>query len=125
MINLAKAGEVAVHAYLSPSLDFRGGTGLRYAVSIDDAPPQVVNMHADGSTRAGDSNRAWEQMVANNVNVSVSRHRVSAPGEHVLKVWMIDPGVVLQRIVVDAGGLKPSYLGPPESWNARRGDGAR
>ena len=118
-IDLAKAGEVAVNAYLSPSLDFRGGEGLRYAVSIDDEAPQVVNMHADGSTRAGDANRAWERMVADNVKVAVSRHRVATPGPHVLKVWMIDPGVVLQRIVIDTGGLLPSYLGPPESYNAR------
>jgi hypothetical protein len=28
---------------------------------------------------------------------------------------MVTPGVVVERIIVDTGGLRPSYLGPPES----------
>jgi hypothetical protein len=118
-MHLFTAGEVDVRAYFSPSLDTRGGEGLRYAVSMDGAEPQVVNAHADGSTRAGDRNAAWEQMVARNAIVSTSRHRVDAPGEHVLRVWVVDPGLVLQRIVVDTGGTQPSYLGPPESFRRR------
>jgi len=28
---------------------------------------------------------------------------------------MVSPAVVLQKIVIDFGGAKPSYLGPPET----------
>lgn len=37
------------------------------------------------------------------------------PGKHTLRIWMMDPGAVLDGIVVDLGGLWPSYLGPPET----------
>jgi hypothetical protein len=112
-IVLFSTGEVSVKAYLSPTLNFHNDQGLRYAVSFDEEPPQTIVMNADNS------NRTWEQWVANNINVSVSHHNIQKPGVHTLKFWMVDPGVVLQKIVVDAGGVKPSYLGPPESFLLR------
>jgi beta-xylosidase len=113
-IDLADSGEVTVRAYLSPTLNFRSGSGLRYAVSLDDATPEVVNMHQDSS------NKAWEQWVSNNIVTTTSRHRVARPGPHVLKFWMVDAGVVLQKLVVERGTIKPSYLGPPESFRTLR-----
>jgi hypothetical protein len=105
------SGAVSVKAYVSPTLNFLGAkTGVRYAVSIDDEPPQVMNIWADST------NRAWETAVSDNAWQIVSKHTVTKPGEHVLKFWMVDPGVVLQKLVVDFGGVKPSYLGPPESF---------
>ena len=103
-------GEVRVSAYLSPTLNFHNTSeGLRYAVSFDDAPPHVVGFNADGSLGT------WERWVADNINITVTTHRLETSGVHVLKFWMVDPGVVLQKLVVEAAGVKPSYLGPPES----------
>jgi hypothetical protein len=42
--------------------------------------------------------------------------QLAKAGTHTLKIWMVDPAVVLQRIMVDLGGLKTSYLGAPESY---------
>jgi hypothetical protein len=43
--------------------------------------------------------------------------QIPSAGYHKLKVWMADPGITLQKILIDLGGLKPSYLGLPESYN--------
>ena len=51
----------------------------------------------------------------NGARMVKSRHTITASGTHTFKVWMVDPAVVVQKIVVDCGGVKPSYLGPPES----------
>jgi hypothetical protein len=59
--------------------------------------------------------RAWAQSVLSEVITAPVRLHVPAAGAHVLKIFMIDAGVVLDKIVIDCGGLKPSYLGPPET----------
>jgi hypothetical protein len=110
-MHLFRGGRVKVQVYASPTIDFADAQGLRYAVSFDDVPPQIVNLWADNS------NSAWEQAVSENIKMAVSEHELEKPGAHVLKFWMVDPGVVLQKIVVDTGGVRPSYLGPPESFH--------
>jgi hypothetical protein len=111
--HLFDAGDVTVQVYVSPTLDYNAVQGLRYGISFDDEPPQIVNIHADTSLQA------WERWVSDNAITATSQHRIDGPGDHVLKFWLVDPGVVLQKIVVDAGGVRPSYLGPPESFYRR------
>ena len=108
-VNLAKAGTVKVLATLAPTQKFRPGAGLRFAVSFDDAAPQIVDMHAD------ESNAYWDRSVIDEAVSFTSTHVLAAPGAHTLKFWALDPGIVVTKLVIDAGGLKPSYLGPPES----------
>ena len=109
-------GKAEVQAILAPTLNFVPGRGLRYAISFDDQEPQIIDALAQRSTQD------WETSVKDSVRYSKSSHSLANSGYHTLKIWMVDPGVVLQKLVVDLGGLKPSYLGPPESYH---GDGAQ
>ena len=104
-------GNTTLQLFFSPTLNFHNSeTGLQYAVSVDDEEPQVVSLNAEDS-----QTKIWERWVANNIIVKHSNHTISKPGKHTIKFWVINPGVVLQKLVLDFGGVKPSYLGPPET----------
>jgi hypothetical protein len=102
------SGNTDVTLYVSPTLNYNGES-LKYAVSLDNEPLQVIDLHGNYA------NREWEEWVRNNIITSSSKHTLVSPGKHILKLYRVDPGVVIQKIVIDTGGLKPSYLGPPES----------
>ncbi|MDO3384422.1 glycosyl hydrolase 115 family protein [Gilvimarinus sp. SDUM040013] len=102
-------GDIELTALFAPSLEITPGKKLRYAVAINENAPQVIELLADSS------HRAWQEGVRNGVRSSVSTHNVARPGAHKLRVYAIDPGVTLQKLVLDLGGLKESYLGPPQS----------
>jgi len=114
---LFNTGTIEVEVIFAPTLNFVPGRGLRYAVSFDDNPPQIVNI-VPSSFIAQEGNRDWENFVKDSAHKVKSVHKLSQKGYHALKIWMVDPGVVLQKIMVNTGGLRPSYLGPPESYHS-------
>ncbi len=112
---LFSTNQAEVTAITAPTLNFVPGRGLRYAVSFDDAAPQIVTLVPEKYS-AQNGNADWEKSVEDNARFGHSTHPPAGPGYHTLKIWMVDPGVVLQKLVVDLGGVRPSYLGPPESY---------
>jgi hypothetical protein len=104
------SGETKITTYNLPTRRINDTRGLRYAIAIDDAAPQVVDYNIVNET-----DRRWSRNVMWNASVDSTTHTIAAPGKHTLKVWMVDPGVVMDKIVIDLGGAKESYLGPPET----------
>jgi hypothetical protein len=90
-------------------LSFNEAKSLQYAISIDDETPQIKDLAPDVS------NKAWEKMVADNCAIIKSKHTFKTAGTHILNYWLVDAGVVLQKITVTRGDEKPSYFGAPET----------
>ena len=111
---LSQAGEATVHYNLIPTQPLVDGTGLRFAVAWDGGAPQLVTIAAGTGSEAGVS-RAWQENVLDNTTTTTTRATFATAGAHALKIYMIDAGVALEKIVIDLGGLRPSYLGPPET----------
>ena len=97
------------------TLNFLPGRDLRIGISVDGEAAQLLTVLPAGFN-AENGNRDWEETVRNSTRYVKGKITVREPGYHTLKIWMIDPGMVLEKIVVNTGGLRPSYLGPPESY---------
>lgn len=102
-----------ISAYCSPTLNFHNSEkGLQYAISIDDEVPQIISINGEDKNS---SSGVWNKWVGDNIIIKNTKHSIANAGKHVLKFWMVNAGVVLQKLVLDFGGLKPSYLGPEET----------
>jgi len=112
---LFNTGTFDITSIFSPTLNFMANRAMQYGISIDNDTPQLITLVPE-NYNAQNRNADWEKSVSDNARLSISKHNITTPGYHTLKIFMIDPGVVLQKIIVNAGGLKPSYLGPPESF---------
>src|SRR5664280_1903038 len=111
-------GTFEVKPVFSPTLNFIPGRGLQYAISFDDQPALTVILVPE-NYNAQNRNTDWEKSVSDNSRLSPSNHTIATPGYHTLKIWMVDPGVVIQKIIINTGGLKTSYLGPQESYHGK------
>ena len=121
---LFSVGEFETVFHMAPSLNFLPGRNFRIGFSVDDGEPQLITVVPAGFN-AENFNRDWEETVRNNSRFVTGKITVTEPGYHTLRVWMIDPGMVLEKIVVNTGGLRPSYLGPPESYRRQEAAGNR
>jgi hypothetical protein len=57
----------------------------------------------------------WQQSVLDNIRVLRMPLQVKTAGAHQLRVYLVDPAVVLQKITIDTGALQPGYVGPLQS----------
>lgn len=105
-------GNATVYILLSPTLNFNDNKGLRYAVSINGGKEEIVNFNGQYNDQ-----KIWWSWNAWAINETTVQQTISSSptNRHTLRFRPLDPGIVLQKIMIDFGGLKPSYLGAPES----------
>ena len=108
-IDLKSTGEAKIIILVSPTLNFNANKGLRYAISIDGGDEQIVNINGHYRGELGQ----WQ---ARSIIETSTTHNIDKTGKHTVRFRPLDPGIVLQKIMIDMGGLKPSYLGAPQSF---------
>ncbi|KAK7046476.1 GH115-C domain-containing protein [Favolaschia claudopus] len=105
-----------VTTFVSPSNNGLGSDRpLGFALQVDGGA--LESNYFFPAAAPGQQPLGWDGndgFAANSI-ISVNNPVSLSPGAHTLKIFMIEPAVVVQKIVINTGGVKPSYLGPPES----------
>ncbi|HYC83600.1 MAG TPA: glycosyl hydrolase 115 family protein [Chryseosolibacter sp.] len=108
-------GEATLRFYCLPSQPINGDYRLRFAVSIDGGAPVTVD--AALKEVMDEYNMEWQTNVLRAANIKQVKLTITQAGTHLLKITMIDPGVVLDKIevVLNQGEKLNSYFGSPET----------
>jgi len=136
---LNQQGKTTFCIGILPTQDVYPERGLRIAVSVDNGEPQIldarkglVDTFTEYTVQSLANSKVLKPLPPLNKDIALVgtgklrrseifdnlrwldvQFDVAAPGFHTLKVFMIDPEVVLERIVVNPDNNHPSYFGAP------------
>lgn len=136
---LADTGAIPVCIGILPTQDVCPERGLRIAVALDDEAPQILDARQgfhdefkeytpdnlakspnlkplpkqDTSIRLTGHGQLRRDEVFDNIRWLTTRLNAGEKGLHTLRIFMVDPEIVLEKIVVNPDNRHPSYFGAP------------
>jgi len=110
--HVSRAAAGTLHVRLLPSHPIEAGRGLRFAVAVDGAEPMPVKVMKGFDTHSDEWNR---RVLANATEAVLELPGEFTAGWHELELIATDPGLLIDKLVIDLGGLQPSYDGPEET----------
>ena len=110
-VTFTSTGKVNVTLVLAPTWPLQPDAGLRYGLSLGSQKPVI----SDALAGFNGTDETWEQWVSDGVNLATNELKVKEVGPTTLRLYGLDPALTVQKIIIDTGDLKPSYLGPEQS----------
>ncbi len=74
-------------------------TGVRYAISLNGDTPKIVDIYAKEYTST------WYANTVRAASIGTSSHVISESGLQTVKIYMVDAGVVLDKITIATDGI--------------------
>ena len=112
------ADSVDVRVIVKSTLAFKNPEGHRFAIGFDGAGEETVNFNRDLNEEPENVYSIMYPTVARRVVENKVRLKMPAPAAdntYTLRLRPIEPGTVFEKIVVDCGGYRDTYLYMDES----------
>ncbi|EUC34427.1 glycoside hydrolase family 115 protein [Bipolaris zeicola 26-R-13] len=109
--------QASLYLYFTLTLDVNPTSPALYGLSLDG---KEVGMHrlVQQPKKAGELPAGWLESVMDCVWIKKHQVNLGDAGTHTLKILLQDENMALEKIVIDLGGVRESYLGPPTSFYA-------
>lgn len=121
-VELKSDAAPVLNLILCPTLNY-GGKNHTVALSIDGGAETLLDVHkAQFKSDMGEGwvsingsldENTWRKWVGDHAITLVQQLPKVSTGRHTIRVRPVDSAIVFQKVMVDMGGLKPSYLGAP------------
>ncbi|KAJ5137078.1 hypothetical protein N7448_005632 [Penicillium atrosanguineum] len=107
----------AITMYFNMTLDIDPADPMSYDILVDDHPIERHTLVSESKEKKKLPAEGWLEAVMD--CVWKRDHMASlSPGMHIIRIRLNHSNLLLEKIVVDLGGVKESYLGPPASFVA-------
>ena len=105
--------EVSVHIITNSTLPFLRKEGHRYAISIDGG--EAVEVNYNHRYVEEHQYEMYDVAAARVIETTVKVPMQLTKGQHTLTISPLDPGLVLEKLVIDLGGYRQQHLHGLES----------
>lgn len=138
-IEMEEGDSLKIAVGILPTQDVNPARGLRLALQLDEGNPQIIDarrglvdtfdeytpsnlknskklkpLPPHGKMALNGYGRSMRNEVFDNIRWLDAAFPITGPGKHTIKIKMIDPEIVVERIVVNPDDSRYSYFGPPE-----------
>ncbi|EKJ67652.1 hypothetical protein FPSE_12169 [Fusarium pseudograminearum CS3096] len=125
LFTLSETDTTELVLYFGTTLDLSSEDVLTYDVQLDESQVQTYNLQKrTPQSEKNAADKGWASadgwFYAASDNVWVRKHKLGAlkTGVHDLKLRLNHANILLEKIVVNLGGMQESYLGPPGNTKA-------
>ncbi|KAJ4993161.1 glycoside hydrolase family 115 protein [Stagonosporopsis vannaccii] len=101
--------------YFTLTLDVHSESPALYGFSIDDKDTEMHRL-VQQPKNPGELPPGWLESVMDCVWIRQHQVDLGDAGAHTLKIFLHDENIALEKVIIDVGGVRKSYLGPAESF---------
>lgn len=93
-VDFKTEGEHQIEVKCLPTQSVNNDINVRYAIAVANDKPQIINLSPVSE------NNIWKQNVLQGYASGITKHQINKTGKSTVKIYLLDPGVVINQLEI-------------------------